>query len=188
MTSESSMLKRNTHSTSSTQSTLTTISKQTGKAINILAFSSTGITLDGKSTSSYQVTPPRLWQSSSTPNQRKAKTLHTLTHCQNTVPGYNTLTPQTAPRYSKKTEKLYIQKANKKCLYLARYANSTILTALSSIASQQSNPTKATKRRMTQLLNYIATQEEAIITYSTSNMVFAVHSDASYPSEPNARS
>ena len=39
-----------------------------------------------------------------------------------------------------------------------------------------------------QLLYYIATQEEAIITYSRSNTKLAVHSDASYLSEQKARS
>ena len=37
-----------------------------------------------------------------------------------------------------------------------------------------------------QLLDYIATQEEAVLTYSASNMKLAVHSDASYLSEPQA--
>ena len=43
-------------------------------------------------------------------------------------------------------------------------------------------------RETRQLLDYIATQEEAVLTYSASDMVLAVHSDASYLSEPNARS
>eukprot|EP00804_Cyclotella_cryptica_P002338 CCRYP_004053-RI/>CCRYP_004053-RI protein AED:0.50 eAED:0.38 QI:0/-1/0/1/-1/1/1/0/247 len=39
-----------------------------------------------------------------------------------------------------------------------------------------------------QLLDYIATQDDAVITYNASDMVLAVHSDASYLSEPKARS
>ena len=39
-----------------------------------------------------------------------------------------------------------------------------------------------------QLLDYLASQEEAILTYSASEMVLAVHSDAGYLNEPNARS
>ena len=39
-----------------------------------------------------------------------------------------------------------------------------------------------------QLLDYLASQEEAILTYSASKIVLAVHSDASYLNEPNARS
>ena len=39
-----------------------------------------------------------------------------------------------------------------------------------------------------QLLDYIATQEEAVITYNASDMKLAAHSNASYLSEPQARS
>ena len=39
-----------------------------------------------------------------------------------------------------------------------------------------------------QLLNYCATQEEAIITYSASKMILCIHSDAGYCNEKNARS
>eukprot|EP00804_Cyclotella_cryptica_P026099 CCRYP_013955-RF/>CCRYP_013955-RF protein AED:0.47 eAED:0.47 QI:0/-1/0/1/-1/0/1/0/203 len=39
-----------------------------------------------------------------------------------------------------------------------------------------------------QLLDYLATQDEAVLTYSASKMILTVHSDASYLSEPKARS
>ncbi len=39
-----------------------------------------------------------------------------------------------------------------------------------------------------QLLNYCATQEEAIITYLASKMILCVHSDAGYCNEKKARS
>ena len=39
-----------------------------------------------------------------------------------------------------------------------------------------------------QLLDYCAMQEEAIITYNASKMILAVHSDAGYCNEKNARS
>ena len=39
-----------------------------------------------------------------------------------------------------------------------------------------------------QLLDYLATQEDAVLTYHASNMILATHSDASYLSEPKARS
>jgi len=39
-----------------------------------------------------------------------------------------------------------------------------------------------------QLLDYLATQEEAVLSYHASDMILAVHSDASYLSEPKARS
>jgi hypothetical protein len=37
-------------------------------------------------------------------------------------------------------------------------------------------------------LDFMATQEETILTYRASEMVLAIHSDASYLSEPKARS
>ena len=39
-----------------------------------------------------------------------------------------------------------------------------------------------------QFLDYVGSQEEAILTYSASDMILAAHSDASYLSEPEARS
>ena len=39
-----------------------------------------------------------------------------------------------------------------------------------------------------QLLDYVATQEEAVLTYHASDMKLADHSDASYLSKPKARS
>ena len=41
---------------------------------------------------------------------------------------------------------------------------------------------------MLQLLDYLASQEDAIITYHTSYMILAADSDTSYLSKPNARS
>jgi hypothetical protein len=39
-----------------------------------------------------------------------------------------------------------------------------------------------------QLLDYIASQEDVVITYNASDMILAAHSNASYLSEPQARS
>ena len=39
-----------------------------------------------------------------------------------------------------------------------------------------------------QLLDYIATQDPAVITYRKSDMIYAIHSDAGYLNEANARS
>ncbi len=39
-----------------------------------------------------------------------------------------------------------------------------------------------------QLLDYLATQEDAVLSYHTSDMVLAVHSNARYLSEPKERS
>jgi hypothetical protein len=39
-----------------------------------------------------------------------------------------------------------------------------------------------------QFLNYAATQDNAILTYKASDMILAIHSNASYLSEPKAQS
>ena len=39
-----------------------------------------------------------------------------------------------------------------------------------------------------QLLDYIASQEDAVLTYQASDMILAAHSDAGYHNEPKARS
>jgi hypothetical protein len=59
---------------------------------------------------------------------------------------------------------------------------------LSALASQQSNPIKRTMTLCKQFLDYVASQDEAVFTYKASNMVLAIHSDASYLSKPKARS
>ena len=63
-----------------------------------------------------------------------------------------------------------------------------MLTALSSLAAEQCNPTERTMEKCKQFLDYAATQEDAVITYRKSDMVLTIHSDASYLSEPKARS
>ena len=42
--------------------------------------------------------------------------------------------------------------------------------------------------RARQFLDYVASQEEAILTFNASELVLAGHNDASYLSKPNARS
>jgi hypothetical protein len=56
-------------------------------------------------------------------------------------------------------------------LYYARAIDPTILTALSLIATEQAKPTEETTKKVKQLLNYCATQEEAMITYNESKMI-----------------
>ena len=73
-------------------------------------------------------------------------------------------------------------------LFYARAIDSAMLPALSALASEQNAPTENTMKRVKQFLDYAASQEEAIITFSASNMVLNIHSDASYLSEKNARS
>ena len=82
----------------------------------------------------------------------------------------------------------FIQQLTGTFLFPARAVDSPLLVSLSSIASQQSKPTQQTLKTARQLLDYIASQEEAVLTYNASDMILAAHSDASYLSEPNARS
>jgi len=87
-----------------------------------------------------------------------------------------------------KAGKKFIQEVCGVFLFLARGIDGGILPALSSLASQQANPTERTMELCKKFLNYMATQEEAILTYKASKMVLAIHSDASYLSEAKARS
>ena len=85
-------------------------------------------------------------------------------------------------------KKKFIQQVLGTFLYYARAVDSTMLVALSAIASEQAHPTAATLQKVKQFLDYAASQEEAVLTYHASDMVLAIHSDASYLSESKARS
>jgi len=63
-----------------------------------------------------------------------------------------------------------------------------MLPALSAIASSQATPTQSTMEKIELFLNYAASHPDAIVTYRASHMVLALHSNASYLSEPKARS
>jgi len=91
------------------------------------------------------------------------------------------------PEVSGETKK-FIQQVLGTFLYYARAVDSTMLVALSAIASKQARTTATTLHKVNLFLDYAATQEEAILTYHVSDMVLAVHSDASYLSEKQARS
>ncbi|KAL7523430.1 hypothetical protein ACHAWF_000517 [Thalassiosira exigua] len=72
-------------------------------------------------------------------------------------------------------------------LFYTRAVDSTMLTALSALASKQTHPTKATMKKCKQFLDCAATQEDAILTYRASDMILAIHSNALL-SEPKAPS
>eukprot|EP00956_Cyclotella_meneghiniana_P039603 scaffold175244_cov70-Cyclotella_meneghiniana.AAC.1 len=63
-----------------------------------------------------------------------------------------------------------------------------MLTPISALAAQQSKPTENTMQRTQHFLDYAATQEPAVTTYRASDMVLAIHSDAGYLNEEDARS
>jgi hypothetical protein len=73
-------------------------------------------------------------------------------------------------------------------LFLDRAVDSTLLCPISAIASQSSKPSDETMRQTLQLLDYLTTQEDTLLSYHASDMVLAVHSNASYVSEPKAQS
>jgi hypothetical protein len=85
-------------------------------------------------------------------------------------------------------EKKYFQEVIGVFLYYGRTINSTMLTALSAIASAKAKPTEETMTRCKQFLDYADTHQDAIFTYKSSDMVLILHSDASYLSKPKARS
>ena len=87
-----------------------------------------------------------------------------------------------------KAEEKYIRQVIGVLLYYGRAVDSTILVGLSSLAAAQARPTAYTVYLVKWLLDYAATNPDAILTYKKSDMVLAVHSDASYLSEPSARS
>jgi hypothetical protein len=87
-----------------------------------------------------------------------------------------------------KEETKYIQAVAGTLQYYGRAVNNTILPALSAIATKQAPPTEKTKETITQLLDYCASQEEAIITYSASKMILAVHSNAGFCNKKKSQS
>ena len=99
---------------------------------------------------------------------------------------YATQTSQ-APPLDKQGKK-YIQQVCGKFLFLGRAVDPTLLCPISAIASQSANPTEDTMRQTQQLLDYLSTTDDAVLTFNASDMKLAVHSDASYLSEPKARS
>jgi hypothetical protein len=87
-----------------------------------------------------------------------------------------------------KEQQQYTQQVIGVLLYYGRAVDSTILVALSSLASAQAAPTEYTMELIKWLLDYVATDPEAILTYESSDMILAIHSDASYLSKASARS
>ena len=87
-----------------------------------------------------------------------------------------------------KDGKKFIQQVCGKFLFWGQAVNSTLLCPISAISSQAAKPTEDTMEQTLQLLDYIATQDKAVLAYSTRDMKLAVHNDASYLSEPQARS
>ena len=73
-------------------------------------------------------------------------------------------------------------------LFYARAVDNTMLVALGTVAAAQTHGTAKTMDAIIQLLNYAATHPDAAIRFYKSDMILYIHSDASYLSEPKARS
>jgi hypothetical protein len=73
-------------------------------------------------------------------------------------------------------------------LYYSRAIDSTVLTRISKLSSEQAHPTRGTLAATERVLQYVATQPEASITFHQSDMRLICYSDASYLGETEARS
>jgi hypothetical protein len=82
----------------------------------------------------------------------------------------------------------HVEQVTGKFNWYARPVDGTLLTPISALTAQQCKPMQATMKRLQQFLNYAATQEPAVTTYHANDMVLAIHSDASYLNEEEARS
>ena len=82
----------------------------------------------------------------------------------------------------------YVQQVLGALLYYARAIDCTMLVTLSKLSHMQSKPTQLTLQLIQHLLDYCATNPTATLRYTPSDMILKIHSDASYLSEPKARS
>ena len=130
------------------------------------------------------------------------KARHIFNHKMPTTPEHSPH-PYTAPRYGKHQQMVDnptirpLTPANRKIIerfvglfqYYGRTLDGTMLASISSIAT---NMTTAQQKdldfRIKQFLNYAATHPDAKIRFIASEMHLWIHSDASYLTEPKARS
>ena len=91
-------------------------------------------------------------------------------------------------RPATKEEIFFVQQVAGTFFYHGCAVDGTMLTTLSAIASEQALPTENTIRKAQKFMDYAATHPDAVLTYRKSDMLLAVHSDASYLNEPEARS
>ncbi|KAL7475867.1 hypothetical protein ACHAW6_001763 [Cyclotella cf. meneghiniana] len=87
-----------------------------------------------------------------------------------------------SPPLDKKGKK-FIQQVCGKFHFLGR-AVPTLLCPISAIASQSAHSTMETLQQTMQLLDYIASQDDAVLTFNASDMAIAIHSNANYLSKP----
>ncbi len=81
-----------------------------------------------------------------------------------------------------------VQKIVGSILYYAQAVDMIVLMGLSSIAVEQTKATEKTMGQCIDLLNYLATNQDAKVCFHASDMVMNIHSDASYLSETKLHS
>ena len=96
--------------------------------------------------------------------------------------------PTDSSQPATKEEDKFIRQVIGTLLYYTRAVDPTLLVALSALASMQAKPAKHTVELVTWLLDYLATNPNAILMYKKSDMILAVHSNAPYLSKSEARS
>ena len=96
--------------------------------------------------------------------------------------------PPDTTRKLNKDEIKKVQRIIGGILYYARAVDMTVLMALSTIASEQTAGTEQTMAKALQVLDYLATHPDATVKFRASDMILNIHSDASYLTEPKARS
>ena len=84
--------------------------------------------------------------------------------------------------------KKFIQQVRGKFVFIGRAVNSTLLCPVSAITYPSTNPPEDTLTQTKQMLDYLDTQEETVLTFKVSDMVLAAHSNASHLSEPKPHS
>jgi hypothetical protein len=114
---------------------------------------------------------------------------HTPSHYVTPVYGANTqyaTKDETPPLTAQK--RFTIQKVTGSVLYYARAVDPTVLMPLNDIATEQAKTTEKTQATTNQMLYSLATHPDATICYHASDMIWHIHSDASYLSVSSARS
>jgi hypothetical protein len=99
----------------------------------------------------------------------------------------DTIPPDETPPASAEEIK-YVQGVVGSILFYARAVDMTFLVGLNTIATEQAAATGKTVQNAKDLLDYAATNPNAKIRYWASDMILQIHSDASYLSEPKAKS
>jgi hypothetical protein len=87
-----------------------------------------------------------------------------------------------------KTGKKFIQQVYGKFLFLGCAVDPTLLCPISTITSQLANSTTEMLQQAKQLLNFIATQDDVVLTFNASDMLLTIYSDASYLSKSGVHS